>query len=285
MSDAVAAAKSAGTEAQHHAAPWIERLARVGYAAKGFIYVLIGVLAMRAAFSGSGDGKTTGSKGALATLADEGTFSLIVLWIVAIGLVGYALWNLFRAIMDPENEGNDKKGIAKRVFFGISAVIHASLAFWVFKTLLSSSGGSGGESGGTQGLVQSVLEWGVVGQVVVAAVGLGIGGFAVQQLIKAYKVDLSDELMYGKMSRTTQKVTTISGRLGLAARGVVFLVVAAFIVTAALQSDSSEAGGLSDAMKKVGTYGPIVLGFIAVGMAAYGVYMFIKARYRRIEAE
>jgi hypothetical protein len=278
-------AGDAADEAQHHAAPWVERLARVGYAAKGVLYLLVGVLAARAAF-GLG-GQVGGSKDALSTLAGEGLFGQILLWAIAIGLLGYALWNGFRAILDPENEGDDKKGVGKRVFFGISGVIHLSLAIWVFTHLLTSGGGSGGSggSGGTQGMVGSVLSWGLIGQVLVAAAALGILGYGIQQLIKAWKQDLSDKLMMGRMSHGVRQATIFTGRAGMAARGVIFVMVGGFIFTAAWQHDSSEAGGLGAALQQLGAVGAWALGLVAIGVALYGIHMFFKAKYRRIDAE
>lgn len=268
------------SQAKEKAGDWVERLARAGYAAKGVLYFIIGILAVRAAFSSGG--QTGGSKDALRALANEGTFAMILLWAIGIGLVGYALWNAFRAIMDPEHEGNDGKGIAKRIFFGISAVIHASLAVYVFTTLLSSGGGGDSGGDGTQGIVGKVMAWGMIGRLLVAAVGAGIGGFGVQQLIKAWKVDLSDHLSLGGMSEKTRKLTIYTGRAGLAARGIVFVMVGLFFITAAWQYDSSEAGGTGAALSVLGRY-PWILGLVAIGLACYGVYMLIKAKYRRID--
>ena len=269
-------------EARRQGSEWGEKLARAGYYAKGFLYVVIGVLAIRAAFGMGGD--IGGSKNALAALAGEGTLGQILLWVIGIGLVGYALWNAFRGIMDPENEGDDKKGIGKRIFFGISAVIHASLAIFVFTELLSGSGGGSGGEDGTEGMVGKVLAWGTFGRIAVAGVGIGIFCFAVQQLIKAWKVDLSDQLMFGKMGDTMKKVAVWSGRGGLAARGVVFGIVGFFLVLAAYRYDSDSAAGMGEVLKMLGgTGGSIVLAIVAFGLFLYGVHMMVKGRYRRIE--
>jgi hypothetical protein len=284
MTSANATASTNLHKAKAEGSDWGEKLARAGYYAKGALYITIGFLAAKAAFGTGGD--VGGSKNALQVLAGEGTLGIILLWIIAIGLVGYAAWNAWRAIVDPENEGDDKEGLGKRAFFAVSAILHAVLAVWVFTTLLGSGGsGSSGGSGGTQGLVGSVLSWGVIGQILVGIAALVIIGFAIQQLIKAWKVDLSDQLMFSKMSDTMKKVTTYSGRGGLAARGIVFTIVGLFILTAAWQGDSSEAGGLGAALGKLGSFGPIVLGVVAIGLALYGVHMIMKGRYRRIEIE
>ena len=107
------------------ASPWIERFARVGYAAHGTVYALVGVLALRAAF---GAGKTANQEGALrwVLLAPAGK---LLLGVIVLGLLAYALWRLFQGLLDPEHEGTDLKGIAKRLDHGLNGLFHAALAF------------------------------------------------------------------------------------------------------------------------------------------------------------
>ena len=280
ISEGANAVAQAGAEVQRHASPWVERLARLGYAAKGVLYLLVGILAVRAA-AGWG-GSVGSSRNALSSLSG-GTFGTILLWMIAIGLAGYALWQIFRAVLDPEDEGNELKGIATRIGFAVSAIIHASLAVWVFTHLLTSREG-GGSGGGSQGLVARVLEWGTAGRIAIAVAAVCIIGFAIQQLIKAWRVDLSDQLSLARMSEGTRKATIVTGRLGLAARGIVFGIIGWFTLQAAWMAASGEAGGLGEALTTVGSFGPVMLGVVAAGLAAYGVFMLIKARYRRISA-
>lgn len=272
---------NAADHAQREVAPWVERLARFGYAAKGFTYLLVGLLAFRAAFGYGGE--VGDSRNALATLKDESTFSAVLLWAVAIGISGYAIWQFFRAALDPEDEGSDAKGIGKRLLFVISGLIHGALAVWIYTELLSGSGG-GGNGGQTEGHVGRVLDWGMAGRLLVSGVGAGIVFFGIHQLVKAWKVDLSDQLALDRMSPRVRKTTVFVGRFGLAARGIVFGLIGLFLINAAWQYDPSESGGVGETLQWLGTgtFGPIVLGIIALGFAAYGLYMFITARYRRI---
>ena len=270
-------------EVQEKAAPWVERLARAGYLGKGVVYVLIGALAASAAFGFGGE--VGGSKNALQTLAGDNIFSTILLWLIGVGLAGYALWNFFRAILDPENEGNDGKALAKRALFAISGVIHVGLAFYVFSTLLAGDGGgSGGGDGGTQSMVGKVLDWGTIGRILIAAVGLGIAGFGIGQLVKAYKADLSDQLDLSPLDASKRSAVVAISRTGLAARGVVFIIVGWFFLQAAYYGNSGEAGGTQKAMEFFGQVSWLVLGAVAIGLACYGLYMIVKSRYRRINA-
>jgi hypothetical protein len=87
------------------------------------------------------------------------------------------------------------------------------------------------------------------------------------------------------MSLREKRWTTHAGRLGYAARGAVFGVIGVFLIQAALQTDPDAARGLGGALGTLARqpFGPYILGTVAVGLAAYGVFMFVTARYRRIE--
>src|SRR5215208_5082388 len=121
--DATLQAKNA---AQKSARPWMERLARSGYATEGAMYTLIGLLAARVAF-GTGD-HATGQRGALGIIAGS-PFGGVLVGLIALGFLGYALWRSIQAITDPEGEGTDVKALGKRIGYGVSALVYAGLAF------------------------------------------------------------------------------------------------------------------------------------------------------------
>lgn len=127
-------AKDGARRAAREATPWIERVARFGYAAYGVVYVLVGVLAFQAALGG---GKVAGQEGALQTvlLAPLGR---VLLGLVAVGLLGYAAWRLFQGVLDPENEGRDAKGVVKRSDHVVNGLFHVALAVSVGGVALGS---------------------------------------------------------------------------------------------------------------------------------------------------
>ena len=255
-----------------------ERLARAGYAAYGTVYVLVGVLAVQAALGG--DGKTTSQEGALRSvlLAPLGR---VLLGIIVIGLLAYATWRLFQGMLDPENEGRDAKGIVKRVDHVLNGLFHAALAFSAGQLVLGSGGGDGGspDDWTARLMAQPFGRWLTV---VVGAVIVGVG---IYQLYKAYRADFRDELKSGEMSAWEKAWATRSGRLGYAARGVVFGVIGVYLVQAALQADPDETRGLGGALQILARqpFGRYLLGAVAIGLVAYGVFMFVMALYRRIE--
>lgn len=257
---------------------WVERLARFGYAAKGTVYGIVGLLAAQAAF-GTG-GKTTDTQGALQTIVTQ-PFGKVLLGLVAIGLMGYVLWRFVQAIKDPENKGTDAKGLAQRLGYAISGLIYAGLALSAVRLVLGSGGG--GNSNSTQDGTASLLAQ-PFGQWLVGAVGAFVIGLGFYQFYLAYSAKFRKELNLTQLSDTEQKWVMSIGRLGLAARGIVFCVIGFFLIQAGRQSDPKEARGLGEALQALAQqpYGPWILGIVAVGLVAYGIYMVIQARYRRL---
>ena len=275
-----AADKAAPGDADHEDV--LEAVARAGYAAKGVTYLLVGVLAVMAAFQGF---SADGSRGTLASVAQMPGGRWLV-GALGLGLALYALWQFSRLFIDPEDEGDDGSGVAKRIFLGGSGVIHTSLAIYAFGAAFTGTNerAGQGDGGGTQGLVQMALGW-PMGWLLVLLAGLGVLGFGLYQLYKAYQVKLTSKLALEHMSEAMRKFTMAVGRLGLGARGVVFSMVGAFVTYAGLRGRSSEAGGSDSALETLGDFGSWALIPVAVGLACYGLYMLVKARYRRVAGE
>ena len=265
------------------AAPWIQRLARMGYAAKGVVYLIIGVLALQAAL-GRG-GQTTDSEGALRTILRQ-PYGWIMLGVVAVGLAGYAIWRFVQAGMDPEGVGGDAKGMGKRAGYAISGVIHAALALEAARMAFGfGSGGGGSGDSGPRDWTAMVMEQ-PMGRWIIAAVGLGIAAFGLAELVRAYRTDLPKRLDLSRLSHSAREWVVRFGRMGMAARGVVFGVIGSFLVRAALNYDPSQARGLGGALDSLHdqAYGRWLLGLVATGLIAYGLYELVQARYRRIDA-
>lgn len=269
------------------AAKGIVYLARAGYAAKGVVYMLVGVFAAMAAF-GSG-GQVGGSRSALAELLDE-PFGQALLGIIAFGLLGFAIWRWVQVIVDPEQKASgDKEGYGRRAIYLGSAVIYtglciyaAGLAFGLYGATANSGGGGGG--GKTEHWTGKLMAQ-PAGKWLVVAVGVIVAIAGLVEFGKAYKVDFTKKLDLHKLSHKAHKGVIAVGRAGLAARGVVFLVIGWFFIQAGWQADASEAGGLGQALNEIQNagYGPWLLGLVAIGLVAYGVFQWVKAAYRRFE--
>ena len=258
--------------------PWVERLARFGYAARGVVYALIGLLAIQAAFGGRGAIEQQATpEGALQRIAEQ---SRLLLVLVAIGLIGYALWRFVQAILDPENKGSDAKGLVKRGSMLASGIGYAGLALLAARIV---SGSGGASESGSQETAAGLMDK-PFGRWLVVLAGLGVIASALYQLYEAYTKKFRRRLKLEEMDPTEERLATRTGQVGLASRGIAFLLVGWFLVQAGLRYDPSQARGLGGALETLASqpYGPWLLGIVALGLIAYGAYSFLQARYRKI---
>jgi hypothetical protein len=256
-------------------ARFIEPLARGGYAARGVVYLIVGGLATLATI-GSG-GQTTGSRGALATLLGQ-PLGRTFLVIIAVGLMGYALWRVIQSAKDTDGHGTDGKGLAIRAGLLISAVTHVLLALYAFQ-LVWAMGGDGSEEG-SRGLSAWLLQqpfgvW-LLGLVGVAVIGAGLA-----HALKGWHAKFD---RYMQMPTATRAWAYPICRFGLVIRGAVLVIVGSYFVLAAYYVDPSQTGGLADVFNTVRrqTFGSILLGVVAVGLFAFGAYSLLEAIYRRV---
>lgn len=279
MSTKKTSAKQEAKSQAEQARPWLERLARLGFLAKGLVYATVGVLAVRAAF-GSG-GQTTDTQGAVQAIA-QAPFGQVLLALLSLGLVGYGLWRFVQAWSNPAGR-DGAEGVVARGGFVVSGVIHFALAVTAVGLLVGSSSGGGSSE---QSLAARLLAV-PFGRWLVGLVGLAIVGMGLYQLVKAYRADFRKALKTAQMSRTEERWAVRAGRVGYAARGVIFALMGSFFIQAALQSQASEARGLGGALRALQAqpYGPYLLGAVALGFILYGVYMAVEARYRNVYAE
>jgi hypothetical protein len=253
-------------------------LARSGYAARGLVYLVVGGLAVLAAL-GQG-GQTTDAHGALTTLLTQ-PFGKVLLGIVALGLIGYALWRVVQALADVDHHGTDPKGLTIRGGLLVSAVAHSLLAVFALGLIFGwgSSVGGGGESA-----AQNWTAWLMrqpFGRWLVGLIGLVIVGAGIAHMIKGYRARFEKFLEMD--AATLEKVSPVC-RFGLVARGVVFVIIGGFLIIAAVELDSAQARGLQGALQTLQqqAYGWILLGLVALGLVAFGIYSLIEAWYRRI---
>ena len=256
--------------------PWVERLGRAGLVAKGVLYAVIGVLAIKVAAGGREE--SPDRSGALRAIADQ-QFGKGLLILLALGLAGYALWRLAQAILDRDAEGEGPKGLAKRAGNLAKAGWYGVLCGLTISTLVGNGSGGGNEQQTTAGVFERPL-----GRYVVYAVGLAFLGAAVFNGYRAITCKFNKSLKTGEMDDAEEKAATGVGILGHLARFVVFALIGLFLVQAAWEFDPKEARGLDGALLELSQrpYGGWLLGAVAVGLIAYALYCLVQARYRRI---
>jgi hypothetical protein len=262
--------------AERDVAPWVERFARVGYVAKAILYATVGLLAMGAVF---GRGESTDSRGAMMKIL-EAPFGRTLLAIVAIGLVGYAVWRCVSAVIDSERRGNDVKGLALRASFFARGLIHFGLAWSAIRFVWGAGGerSDNGKRAAGAALVAPGGTW------LLWAVALGLAGFGLYQIYRAAVAKLSEQLRLGEARREAGSWIIGVSRFGIAARGLVFVAIAWLFGRAAASHDPEKAGGIEAALDTLAAFGRWPFAAIGAGLIAYGFYELVNARYRRVVA-
>ncbi|MGP1387751.1 MAG: DUF1206 domain-containing protein [Thainema sp.] len=260
-------------------AKWVEVLSRLGIAAKGIVYALVGILALQAAF-GAG-GQATDQQGAFGTVISQ-PFGKFLLSLIALGLIGYVVWRLVQTFKDPDRNGTDAEGLLKRFAYFISAVIYGALAFAAIQIVLGNSSGSSGDSSAQDWTARLMSQ--PFGQWLVGTVGAIIIAIAFYHFYQMFSAKFRKYFKWHEMSQTERTWSTRLGRLGHGARGVTFLIIGGFFIQAAIRANPNEARGLGGALRTLEQqpYGPWLLGLVALGFIAYGIYLEARARYRRI---
>jgi Domain of Unknown Function (DUF1206) len=254
----------------------VRALARLGLAAHGAVYVLLGVLAVLLA-AGRGQGETD-QKGALQQLAQQpgGWVALLVL---AIGLTAYAVWRLSEAIFGIHA---GMQGAKERGKSAVRGVVYGALAVTSFRIAIAGQTQSPAKR--QQALTARVMEhtggrWliGVVGAVVVV-VGAVLAYTGMRQ-------EFEKDFEIARMSPAARRATELLGVVGSVARGIVVGLAGVLLIVAAVQFDPKKARGIDGALRTLrdSTAGAVLLGAVAIGLIMFGLFGFCEARWRRLE--
>lgn len=261
-SDVSAAAAKAGDH------PVIEWGARIGYVAVGLIHLVIAWIALKVAWGIGGGSKKADTSGALSTLSSSGTGG-VLLWVCAVGFLLLAVWQVSEAAVRYQETGDRVKAASK-------AVLYAVFAWTTFKVVTGGSAGSSEKQ--TEDFTASLMGSGP-GRLLVGVIGLVVLGIAGYHVYKGWKKKFLEDLREHPGDWAVH-----AGRTGYVAKGLALLVVGFFFLVAAVQADPDKAQGLDGALRtfKEAPFGPFLLTLVAIGIAAYGVYSFARARYARV---
>ena len=274
---AIASVKSTAQKAS--SSPLMEALTRLGYAVRGVIYIVMGILAVQVAL-GKG-GALASPQGAIAAIGKQPA-GMILLWVILVGVLAYSVWGLVRAIWDPLDKGHGMKGLLTRIGFLASALGYAFLAYTTYGYI---KGVSQSTSGSQTKLLASVMAM-PLGRWVIGFLGLIVLAVGLYQIYQGFKAGFEQQLQTYALTQQEVKVATDVGRFGTAARGVVFALVGVLIFLAAYKANPSQPVGMDAALATLmhQPYGIWLLGIVAVGLMAFGAYSLLSAvwfRFRR----
>ncbi len=259
-------------------AAWATRVTRFGYVANGVVYVLVGLLALDASLGARSP--DVSREEALRAIVYE-PFGRVMLVVIAVGLVSYSLGHILMAARHPDKENRTGlASIVNRVAHAVNGLLHLSLA------LVAAQLGSG--LGPTTSDGRTPADWTREllsirsGQALVVAAGAGFVGLALYQLYRAYTGRFRKVLPPDRISPGPHRWLTWTGRIGYTVRAVIYTLMGIFLVRAAITFNPEEARGLGQTMAVIASqeYGLLLLGGVAVGLMAFGVYVILMGRYR-----
>lgn len=277
------AARATAHETEHAARqtaerPTAVRIARVGFATKGAIYLLVGGLALKTAFGAGGE--TTDNSGALGALYQQPSGRFLV-GALALGLFLYALWLFAQAALDLEGDGTEARGVAMRVGYAALGGYYTGLAVIAAQLVAQQRRDTPNSDASARDWTARLLTqpFGRALIVVAALAVFGVAGFFVYQAVSARfreRLDLSRPWA-GRWAVTI-------GRVGFAALAVVDGLIALFLLLTAIRENPGEAKGIGGALAELAQkpYGGLLLGIVACGLIAYGVYTLVEASCRRL---
>ncbi|MEU3726192.1 DUF1206 domain-containing protein [Streptomyces sp. NPDC031705] len=257
----------------------MEVASRVGLCARGVIYVLVGLLAVRIGFGGDSGGKEADRSGAVRTIGEQ-SYGQVLLWALVVGLAAMALWRLSEAAFGQATEGGDKW--TRRLGSLGLAVFYLVICIGVVQTALV--GGSGGPRGGDESskdYTARVLEL-PYGRVLVGVFGAVLAIVGVVILVRSLLRKFEKNLRTERMSQPTRRIVAALGIIGGVACGVVAVATGLFSLLAAVRFDAGQAKGLDETLRSFADTpaGPVLLIAAAVGLLLFGLYSFCEARWR-----
>ena len=254
---------------------WVVPLMRLGYAARGVVYGLIGLLAMRAAWIG---GHAKGAQAALLSLLDE-RFGNLLLWAIAGGAFCFAIWTLLAALMDLDHRGTDGRGIVARLDFAGTSIVYVAIG--VFIADLAHKGYGAGDDASRERGTAWLLTLPAGGWIVI---GLG-AGFVLAGIWFGFKAFSG---IYKERLETASMVALLDPicRFGWTAYGVVVVILGGFLIWAGWTMDPTKAGGLAEAFAVIrqATFGRVLLLVVGFGFVAFAIECFVEAAYRILPA-
>lgn len=256
---------------------WVRQWMRFGHGAKGFLYGMIGLFALRSVIY---DGQPAGGSDIVLRTLEDRAIGGFLLLLLAVGLAGYAFWRFIQLLLDPEHSPHhvDFQQIAQRCGYGFSGFTYLGIGYTAGRLAI----GLTVDFKDTVEEIAEVLFETTVGPWALLASGLGVIGVGLVYVYGAYSGDFINDFR-PQLYDSVKRLTVVMGKLGFTARGVSFILIGAYLMKSAYFLDDETAGGLGQVLDRLDDqpFGKIWLMAIAFGFLAYATYMIMAAFYRK----
>ena len=260
--------------------PFIKKLAEFGFYTKGFLFIVIGVLAILVAI-GDRSGKLADPTGAMTVIA-QFTYGKVLLIIFIVGAIGHGAWNILRGAADVDNAGTNWQGIIKRIIAVSVGFFYFFLAWTALDIILTARVAV--ENGTVQKTLTGIILALPLGAMLVFLIGLSVIGAGLNECYRGITGKFQEDYRLRELQGGKRKIVTVLGALSFTARAVIFGVMGYFFIRAALDSNPNAAMGIDGALRVLASsyYGKTILFVAAAGVICHGVLSLYEARYRRI---
>lgn len=278
IGDAVEATVAAAEETVQR--PGFKPLARLGFYSKGFLYIVIGVLAILVVIGANG-GKLADTTGALAAVASR-PFGKALLIIFVIGAACHGAWNILRGAADIDDVGKDWQGIVKRCLSIGAGFFYLALALSAFE-IVTAAGVPDVSSKAEETFISVVLAVPILGSIFIALVGLGVIGAGFNECYSGFTGKFRENYLLWEITGPHLTFINVLGVISFSARALLLVLMGYFFVRAAFYHNTG-AVGMDAALLEMlrSSYGRPLVFLTGVGLFCHGVLAIYEARYRRI---
>jgi hypothetical protein len=241
------------------------------------MYVLIGIIAVQIAV---GSSRQQADRTGAVRLVAATPFGSVLLWLLAIGFVGLALWQLSWAAWGSPEAGGHKT--RTRLTALLKAVVYGVIAFSVLKYAVGLGAPASSDQQSRDLTAKAMQAPG--GQAIVAIAGIVVAVVGLYLAYQAWQKQFAKNLRMRSASPRTRKVVLRLGQAGGMARGIVAVTAGVFLIVAAADANPGQAKGVDSALRALAhtPLGPVVLILVALGLVTFGVYSWCEARWRNV---
>ncbi|MDQ6788824.1 MAG: DUF1206 domain-containing protein [Acidobacteriota bacterium] len=278
VTDTIEQTVEAAAEVVRH--PFVKRLAQLGFYTKGFLFIVIGMLAVLVALGDKGEALADPS-GALQRIA-RAPYGKWILIVFIVGAIGHGIWNILRGAADVDNAGKSAQGVFKRILAASVGFFYLFLAWTAWGIILSARVAGG--NGTIQKTLTATLLAFPLGALLVGLIGLSVIGAGVHECYSGVTGKFQEAFRLRELKGINRIFFTTLGFLSFLSRGLIFGLIGYFFIMAAIDSNANEAVGLDGALLTLAQsyFGKTVLFVTAAGLVCHGVLSLYEARYRRI---